>query len=326
MKKEGDGLISGRLIKNILISVFIILLAFIVLFFYQINKLETQISETQLLLSEEIKIIDDKLAESVKVLEESDALIADVINLQKQDYIKRIQIIENQSAAQIKSIQSQIKSSEDESKKLILQLEKELGQEIQSLNVQSTDFSNIIGTVVQSVVSVITDKSQGSGVFVRREGYIVTNYHVIENANAINVITYDKKVHSASLIATAKIQDLALLKISDESYPLLDLADSDQAQVGEKVIALGNPGGLGFSVTEGIVSALSRIISGNIFIQTDVPINPGNSGGPLVNKKSQVLGINTLKIAEFEGVGFAIPSNIVSQILNDIFSQLDAGQ
>src|SRR3989344_5543778 len=326
MKKEGDGLISGRLIKNILISVFIILLAFIVLFFYQINKLETQISETQLLLNEEIKIIDDKLAESVKILEESDALIADVINLQKQDYIKRIQIIENQSATQIKSIQSQIKSSEEESKKLISQLEKELGQEIQSLNVQSTDFSNIIGTVVQSVVSVITDKSQGSGVFLRRDGYIVTNYHVIENANAINVITYDKKVHSASLIATAESQDIALLKISDESYPLLDLADSDQAQVGEKVIALGNPGGLGFSVTEGIVSALSRIISGNIFIQTDVPINPGNSGGPLVNKKSQVLGINTLKIAEFEGVGFAIPSNIVSQILNDIFSQLDAGQ
>tara|TARA_B100001971_G_C18247652_1_gene575562 strand:- start:1879 stop:2754 length:876 start_codon:yes stop_codon:yes gene_type:complete len=181
------------------------------------------------------------------------------------------------------------------------------------------DFSGVIEDTINSIVSVLTDVSQGSGFIISNDGYIVTNYHVIEDANSISITPYKKSSRSAELIGYDSSSDVALLKTTGD-YDYLDFGDSDNIDVGEKVIAMGNPYGLSFSVTEGIVSALDRQGSAGdeAYIQTDVPLNPGNSGGPLVNKQGKVIGINNFKIGGAESLGFALESNEVVNIINDI--------
>jgi len=181
-----------------------------------------------------------------------------------------------------------------------------------------TDYSRIIEDVIESVVSVHTNNGVGSGVFVN--GYIITNYHVIKGATSAAIITSDQEQHSpVQIIGFDEDKDLAVLKI-DSEYPPLEFADSDDASIGQRVIALGSPGGLQFSVTEGIISAVNREYGGQTYIQTDVPINPGNSGGPLVDASGEIIGINTKKIQDYEGIGFAIPSDIVRAIFEEIIS------
>jgi len=200
-----------------------------------------------------------------------------------------------------------------------IELEK-VKKDIQSVGVVAGDFSQIVQGVLPSVVSIITDKGRGSGAFISNDGYIVTNNHVIDEANQINVYTYDKKLFGAVIIGADKEFDIAVLKVNATYIPI-ELDDSTQVKVGEKVIALGNPGGLDFTVTEGIVSATDRKISSTLpgYIQIDVALNPGNSGGPLVNTRGKLIGINNFKVSgEYEALGFAIPSNVVKESINRI--------
>ncbi len=181
-----------------------------------------------------------------------------------------------------------------------------------------SDFSGIIEGAVQSVVSVGTEKSAGTGFVVDEEGYIVTNYHVISGARDIRVLTYDRIVLDAELIGFDAFRDIALLKAED-SLKAISLADSDDVQVGNKVIAIGNPLGLSFSVAEGIVSAINREGPNglNEYIQTDVSLNPGNSGGPLINTKGEVIGVNNFKVGgNTEGLGFALESDSIRTTVN----------
>lgn len=201
----------------------------------------------------------------------------------------------------------------------------EIKTELKNINIKSLDFSAILDDVLESVVSVMTDKGQGSGAFIADNGYIVTNYHVISDANIIRILTYGNDIYNAKLIGYEAGSDIAVLKI-DKAYQYLDFGDSDSVKIGEKVIALGNPGGLDFTVTEGIVSAKRKSSSGIDFIQTDVPINPGNSGGPLVNIKSEIIGINEFKIRDFEGIGFAIASDVVENVVNQIINKYEQQQ
>ena len=120
--------------------------------------------------------------------------------------------------------------------------------------------------------------------------------------------------------------DIAVLKINAPDLASLGFGNSDDVKVGEKVIAAGNPAGLAFTVTEGIVSATRTDTNGIKYIQTDVPINPGNSGGPLINVKAEVIGINNFKIGGFEGLGFAIASNDVSNVVNKIINDYETSQ
>ena len=198
----------------------------------------------------------------------------------------------------------------------------ELKDEISTIQIKSKDFSAIIDDVLQSVVSVGTNRGQGSGVVIDQRGFIVTNHHVIDGARIIRILTYDGEVYDAELIGYNDVMDIAVLKVNADLEDLR-FADSDDLKVGERVIALGNPAGLAFTVTEGIVSALNRIGPNglDIFIQTDVPINPGNSGGPLVDINSRIVGINNFKIGGFEGLGFAIESNVVEEIAEDLIDQ-----
>ncbi|WP_299111149.1 trypsin-like peptidase domain-containing protein [uncultured Winogradskyella sp.] len=165
----------------------------------------------------------------------------------------------------------------------------------------------------------------GSGVIISPTGYIVTNNHVIKNANEISITLNNNKAYLAELIGTDETTDIALLKIvTDEDLPFMAFGDSDNAKVGEWVLAVGNPFNLNSTVTAGIISAKSRDLSGNhsqSFIQTDAAVNPGNSGGALVNTNGDLIGINTAissQTGSYIGYSFAVPSNIARKIVNDI--------
>jgi serine protease Do/serine protease DegQ len=168
--------------------------------------------------------------------------------------------------------------------------------------------------------------SLGSGVIIdAKNGYIITNNHVIDKADEITVTLSDARQLSAKLIGTDPESDIAVLKVDSKDLTELPVADSSQLQVGDFVVAIGNPFGLGQTVTSGIVSALGRSGLGiegyEDFIQTDASINPGNSGGALVNLRGELIGINTAILAPSGGnvgIGFAIPSNMASQIKNTL--------
>ena len=166
--------------------------------------------------------------------------------------------------------------------------------------------------------------SLGSGVIVDPTGIIVTNNHVIKNATDIRVALADKREFPAKIILTDERTDLAILKIevNQEALPSLNLGNSDDLEVGDLVLAIGDPFGVGQTVTSGIVSALARTRVGasnyQFFIQTDAAINPGNSGGALVNMHGDLIGINTAIVSKSGGsvgIGFSIPSNMVKTVI-----------
>ncbi len=164
--------------------------------------------------------------------------------------------------------------------------------------------------------------SAGSGVIVDAErGLVVTNFHVIENATAAEVGLADGRNFRAQLVGAAPALDIAILRIEGRNLPALPLGRSSALEVGDYVVAIGNPFGLGQTVTAGIVSATNRGLGeddARRFIQTDAPINPGNSGGPLINTRGEVIGINSALISPNQGnvgIGFAIPSDQVRQVV-----------
>jgi len=163
-------------------------------------------------------------------------------------------------------------------------------------------------------------RSLGSGFIVDKEGYILTNNHVIEGAEDIKIRLYNGRTFDAKVVGRDPRSDIALLKINPrgEDLPVAKLGDSDKLRVGDWVIAIGNPFGLEHTVTAGIVSAKGRVIGMgpfDDFIQTDASINPGNSGGPLFNLQGEVVGINTAIVAGGQGIGFAIPINMAKNLL-----------
>ncbi|MEH6536295.1 MAG: trypsin-like peptidase domain-containing protein [Psychroserpens sp.] len=165
----------------------------------------------------------------------------------------------------------------------------------------------------------------GSGVIINKNGYIITNNHVITGANTISITLNDNRVYEAELIGTDEKTDIALLKINaPEDLPSIAFGDSDASKVGEWVLAIGNPFNLTSTVTAGIISAKARDLSGQnsqSFIQTDAAVNPGNSGGALVNSRGELIGINTAissQTGSYIGYSFAVPSNIARKVVEDI--------
>ncbi len=165
----------------------------------------------------------------------------------------------------------------------------------------------------------------GSGVIVSADGYILTNNHVIKDASEIRVALADGRDFTAKVIGTDPKTDVAVLKIkADEKLPAVTFADSEALAVGDVVLAVGNPFGIGQTVTQGIVSAKDRVTSGGMdedYIQTDAAINPGNSGGALIDVEGRLVGINTAILSHsggFQGVGFAIPSNLAQWVMNSL--------
>jgi serine protease Do len=162
----------------------------------------------------------------------------------------------------------------------------------------------------------------GSGFIIDRDGYIVTNNHVVDGADTIKVVLKDETEYPAKVIGRDPVTDIALIKIEAKgNLPTVALGSSDDLKVGEWVTAIGSPFGLQYSVTAGIVSAKGRAIGSgpyDDFIQTDASINPGNSGGPLINMKGEVVGINTMIIAGGQGIGFAIPIDMAKGVVTQL--------
>lgn len=222
--------------------------------------------------------------------------------------------------------------------------------DVAGLSRLSEEFTRISQSVLPSVVSINTSTINrtpvrdvfgflrgyrngispglGSGVFVSKEGHIVTNYHVIKGAAQIKITTHELKTFDVEIIGADTQLDIAVLKVKsgDKNFPPLSFADSEKARVGQIVFAVGNPFGLSSTVTQGIISATQRRFSdsANALIQTDTVINPGNSGGPLINIRGEIIGINVAifrgeeNVHAWQGVGLAIPANDVKTALETI--------
>lgn len=242
----------------------------------------------------------------------------------------QLQISYNQLEKEISELQTETNSKINTLTENIVQTGEELsslGSQIGTIDEKfnllksstSADFSGIIEKTVKSVVTIRTDVGQGTGFLVTGDGYIVTNAHVLAGGRTVNAITYEQNNIEAEFIGYDSNLDIALLKIPG-IYEELTLGNSNEIQVGEKVIAIGNPLGLQFSVSEGIVSGVHRPGPSQleIYIQTDAALNPGNSGGPLINKQGEVIGINNFKIGGGESLGFALESNFIKSAINDI--------
>lgn len=186
--------------------------------------------------------------------------------------------------------------------------------------------SSVVGIAQYSAFDTFTPSSQGSGIIINSDGYIVTNAHVVEGATGINVELDNGETYAAKLIGIDTKTDLAVIRIEAGNLVAAEFGNSDLLQVGERVIAIGNPGGtaLAGSVSQGIVSGVNRTLSDgsytSTYIQTDAAINPGNSGGALVNEYGQVVGINSAKVAavDYEGIGFAIPISEAKPIIDQL--------
>jgi serine protease Do len=185
----------------------------------------------------------------------------------------------------------------------------------------------LVNQIGEAVVQVRTPGGLGSGFFINEEGYLITNFHVIEGETQISIEVFLQKagqIERASykqvrIVAMNKFQDLALLKVEDKDAPkfsFVALGDPDTLAVGERVFAIGSPLGLERTVTEGIVSTKTRQMQGELYLQTTAQINPGNSGGPLFNLRGEAVGVTNMKINFGEGIGFAIPMDAVKRFLN----------
>jgi serine protease Do len=189
------------------------------------------------------------------------------------------------------------------------------------------DVQDLVKQIGEAVVQVRTPSGLGSGFFINADGYLITNFHVIQGETEISVEVYHRRdgqldretYKQVKIIAINKFQDLALLKIEDKNAPkfkFVTLGNSDALSVGDSVFAIGSPMGLERTVTSGILSTKTRELEGELYLQTTAQINPGNSGGPLFNMAGDVIGITNMKIMFGEGLGFAIPVELVKNFLD----------
>jgi serine protease Do len=187
--------------------------------------------------------------------------------------------------------------------------------------------SSLVAQIGEAVVQVKTPGGLGSGFFINDEGYLITNFHVIEGETEISVEVYhqrngqlDRETYKqVKIIAINKFHDLSLLKIEDKGAPkfkTVTLGSADALSVGDGVFAIGSPLGLERTVTQGILSTKTRQLEGELYLQTSTQINPGNSGGPLFNLAGEVVGVTNMKISFGEGLGFAIPVELVKSFLD----------
>ena len=309
MLKKTQNIFLGAILILILIG------STVIYFNYQIKVVrldyESRISE-----------LGKQTAENLQTVREAIAQLG--INLSSQIGLvdTNLQSFKVQNQVQINTLSNLIDQIEQQSN---IQLS-ELKDELKNIKIKSADFSAIVNDVLQSTVSIKTNVGQGSGAIIDRKGYIITNVHVINGASTVKAATYSGKTYDVNVLAGYDSQaDIAVLKIDAPDLRAFNFGDSDSVKIGEKVIGAGNPAGLAFTVTEGIVSAF-RTFNNINYIQTDVPINPGNSGGPLINTKGEIIGINNFKVGGFEGLGFAISSNEVRSVVNRIISEYESKQ
>ena len=204
-------------------------------------------------------------------------------------------------------------------------------EEQNNINVYRKNIASVVNITSRAVTfdffyGLVPQEGQGSGFVIDKEGHILTNYHVIEDARQVEVTLHNRKKFRATIVGTDKAHDLAVVQIKGADLQPMTLGDSANLLVGQKVYAIGNPFGLAGTLTRGIVSSIRQVQEpdGMVIeeaIQTDAAINPGNSGGPLLNWRGEVIGINTMiasNVGQSAGIGFAIPINTAKAVLNDL--------
>ena len=204
-------------------------------------------------------------------------------------------------------------------------------EEQNNINVYRKNIASVVNITSRVMVAdffygLVPQEGQGSGFVIDTEGHILTNYHVISQAQQVEVTLHNRKKYKASIVGVDKSHDLAVVQIKAPDLQPMTLGDSTNLQVGQKVYAIGNPFGLAGTLTRGIVSSIRQVqepdgLEIDEAIQTDAAINPGNSGGPLLNYHGEVIGINTLiasNVGQSAGIGFAIPINTAKAVLNDL--------
>lgn len=204
-------------------------------------------------------------------------------------------------------------------------------EEQNNINVYRKNISGVVNITSQAIAfnlfyGLIPQEGQGSGFIIDKDGHILTNNHVVENAQDVWVTLHDRKKYKATIVGTDPPHDLAVIQIKAPDLQPMTLGNSSSLQVGQKVYAIGNPFGLTGTLTRGIVSSIRQVEEPNGMrideaIQTDAAINPGNSGGPLLNWHGEVIGINSLiasNVGQSAGIGFAIPINTAKAVLNDL--------
>jgi len=204
-------------------------------------------------------------------------------------------------------------------------------EEQNNISVYRKNISGVVNITSRVMVpdffyGLVPQEGQGSGFVIDKEGHVLTNFHVIENAREVWVTMHDRKKYRATIVGTDQAHDLAIVQIKATDLRPMTLGDSTNLQVGQKVYAIGNPFGLAGTLTRGIVSSIRQVQEPDGMeiedaIQTDAAINPGNSGGPLLNWHGEVIGINTLiasSVGQSAGIGFAIPINTAKAVLNDL--------
>ncbi|MHC4623612.1 MAG: S1C family serine protease [Planctomycetota bacterium] len=208
------------------------------------------------------------------------------------------------------------------------QLERPAGRLYHTADLQKTTIEECVEAFSEAVVKVSSPVGMGSGFFINKEGYLITNYHVIEKETRIEVTMFlkakdgfeKKKFKKVKIEAINPFVDLALLKVEnleDTEVKFVCLGDMDTVRVGEKVFAIGNPLGLERTVTDGVISTKNRAFEGLVYIQTNADINPGNSGGPLFNLAGEVIGVTNMGYIFFGGLGFAIPIDYVKRFIDN---------
>ena len=247
-------------------------------------------------------LVQAKAASFQKDLDEAKSGLSSRI----QQVGQRVEGVKKETEESKKVLSGQIQSVQEQSKQKMGEIE----QQLLHVNVKTENFAGIVQKVIKSVVAINTDAGIGSGAIIDGDGYIITNRHVIEGASQGSAKTADGQHHQVRIVAKSDTADLALLQIQGSYSPLI-FGSSNSVTVGSRVVAMGSPAGLEFTVTEGIVSA-KRHIGSFDYIQTDLSLNPGNSGGPLINPRGEIVGINTIKLKDFEGLGFALASEQAS--------------
>ena len=206
-------------------------------------------------------------------------------------------------------------------------------EEQNNISVYHKNIGSVVNITSKAVTfdffyGLVPQEGQGSGFIIDKEGHILTNYHVIEDARQIEVTLHNRKKYRATIVGTDRSHDLAVVQIKAPELTPMVLGDSGNLQVGQKVYAIGNPFGLAGTLTRGIVSSIRSVqepdgMTIDEAIQTDASINPGNSGGPLLNLRGEVIGINTMiasNVGQSAGIGFAIPINTAKAVINDLLT------
>jgi len=281
--------------------------------------------------SADVVELKDKAAIAGKVLaEKRDAVVVDVgytVLVIPRSAITKI--LTGESAMSAKSPESKVSpSAKNVSPEIKPVSEASQGfYQIANKNTPERNIRDLVNQLGEAVVQVRAPSGLGSGFFLNEEGFLITNFHVIEGETQISIEVYHqdggqlerKTYKQVRIVAMNKFADLALLKIDDKDAPKfkhVQIGSADALAVGERVFAVGSPLGLERTVTEGILSTKTRQLGGDLYLQTTAQINPGNSGGPLFNLHGEVVGVTNMKITSGEGLGFAIPSEMVRFFLD----------